>query len=51
MVTHDSKVSARCGRILYLLDGRIVGELSLNSQVEKKEREEAVMRWLEEKGW
>lgn len=51
MVTHDSKVAARCGRILYLLDGRIVGELSLNSQGEKKEREEAVMKWLAEKGW
>lgn len=51
MVTHDSKVAARCGRILYLLDGIIEGELSLNSQGKKKEREEAVTKWLAEKGW
>ena len=51
MVTHDSKVAARCGRILYLLDGIIEGELSLNSQGDKKEREEAVTKWLAEKGW
>lgn len=51
MVTHDSKVAARCGRILYLLDEIIEGELSLNSQGEKKEREEAVTKWLAEKGW
>lgn len=29
MVTHDSKVAGCCERILYLLDGRICGELRL----------------------
>ena len=51
MVTHDSKVAARCGRILYLLDGCIKGEFSSNGVVGEKEREEAVSRWLAKMGW
>lgn len=51
MVTHDSKVAARCGRILYLLDGRIQGEFSPTGIVGEKEREAAVSRWLSEMGW
>lgn len=51
MVTHDSKVAARCGRILYLLDGSIKGELSLKEIPEEKDREERVKRWLAEMGW
>ena len=51
MVTHDSKVAARCGRILYLLDGCIKGEFSLAGAAGEKEREAAVSRWLEEMGW
>ena len=51
MVTHDSKVAARCGRILYLLDGSIKGELSLEKIPEGKDREERVNRWLVEMGW
>ena len=46
MVTHDSKVAARCSRILYLLDGRIQGELSLTGVTGEKAREETVSRWL-----
>ena len=51
MVTHDSKVAARCGRILYLLDGSIKGELSLEKILEEKDREERVKQWLAEMGW
>lgn len=51
MVTHDSKVAARCGRILYLLDGSIKGELSLRGMTKEKEKEEKVNRWLAEMGW
>ena len=51
MVTHDSKVAARCGRILYLLDGCIKGEFSPHGVVGEKEREEAVSRWLVKMGW
>lgn len=32
MVTHDSRVASRCERILYLLDGKIRGELSLGKE-------------------
>ena len=49
LVTHDSKVAAKCGRVLYLLDGRIQGELSLAGTA--GEREEAVSRWLAGMGW
>lgn len=51
MVTHDSKVAARCGRILYLLDGCIKGEFSPAGVAGEKERETAVSRWLAEMGW
>lgn len=51
MVTHDSKVAARCGKILYLLDGSIKGELSLEKILEEKDREERVKQWLAEMGW
>ena len=53
VVTHDSKVAARCGRILYLLDGEIRGELEL-SGLEKQtdiERMKCVETWLGKMGW
>lgn len=49
MVTHDSKVAARCGRVLYLLDGKLAGELRLTDPMER--REEKVNRWLAQKEW
>ena len=51
MVTHDSKVAAKCGRILYLLDGCIKGEFSPSGVAGEKEREAAVTRWLAGMGW
>ena len=51
MVTHDSKVAAGCGRILYLLDGCIKGEFSPAGVLGSKEREAAVSRWLVGMGW
>ncbi len=51
IVTHDSKIAARCNRILYLLDGSIKSELSLVGISEGKEREEKVNRWLFGLGW
>lgn len=53
MVTHDSRVAGRCGRILYLLDGCIKGELSLEEipEQDKKERETRVDQWLAAMGW
>lgn len=51
VVTHDSRVAAECGRILYLLDGRINGELTLNRTADAKRREDKVNQWLREMGW
>lgn len=53
MVTHDSKIASRCGRILYLLDGGIRGELSLTdlNETQMKEREARVGGWLKKMGW
>ncbi|MGN1143381.1 MAG: ABC transporter ATP-binding protein, partial [Anaerovoracaceae bacterium] len=46
MVTHDSRMASRCGRILYLLDGQIRGELTLEDcqHGSLKQREEKVNR-------
>ena len=53
LVTHDSKVAAACSRILYLLDGQIRGELSLDECFNEsmKEREKRVNQWLGSMGW
>ncbi len=53
MVTHDSRMASRCGRILYLLDGQIRGELILEDGLEDslKQREEKVNRWLAKMEW
>lgn len=44
MVTHDSKVASCCSRILYLLDGQLQGELSLEACAPEaiRQREERV---------
>lgn len=53
MVTHDLKAALRGNRIIYLKDGRIDGDLSLeeyhDSDISK--REEYVYQFLKEKGW
>lgn len=53
MVTHDSRMASRCGRILYLLDGQIQGELTLEDchAGSLRQREEKVNRWLAEMEW
>lgn len=53
IVTHDSKVAARCDRTLYLSDGRISGEYVLGKYIasEKVERESRLRSWLEQQGW
>ncbi len=53
MVTHDLKAAARATRLLYLEDGRIVGDLNLGRYTEEtgKERESAVYTFLKEHNW
>lgn len=50
-VTHDSRVASQCDRILYLLDGRICGELALDRTASERQRERTVKQWLTEMGW
>ena len=53
MVTHDSRMASRCGRILYLLDGQIQGEFTLKDCPEGSimQREDKVNRWLAKMEW
>lgn len=53
MVTHDIKAAARCSRLIYLKDGRIDGELSLErfSKAEYGKREDLILEFLKERGW
>ena len=48
LVTHDSRVAGRCGRICYLLDGQIRGEYTVKKG---RRKEEQVKDWLSEMGW
>ena len=52
MVTHDAKVAARCGRVLYIVDGNIKGEYNnLKYISDEKERERGLNNWLMDLGW
>ena len=53
MVTHDSRMASRCRRILYLLDGQLQGELTLEDRFKEsfKQREEKVNQWLAKLEW
>ncbi len=51
MVTHDSKVAARCSRVLYLVDGNIEGEFVPEDGAEEKDRERKLNNWLMDMGW
>ncbi len=54
LVTHDSKVAAKCDRVLYIEDGNIKGEMSLGkfeAGMEIRDRERKLSGWLLEMGW
>lgn len=53
MVTHDMRAALRATRILYIEDGKIIGELSLPTynQNEEKSREMQVNAWLTSLEW
>ncbi|MBR1384336.1 MAG: ABC transporter ATP-binding protein [Ruminococcus sp.] len=54
-VTHDPKVAAKCSRVLYLIDGAIVGEKEMGhyegGEKELRDRERELTGWLMEQGW
>lgn len=54
-VTHDPKVAAKCSRVLYIMDGSIVGEKEMGhfdgSGKELRDRERELNNWLIEQGW
>ena len=52
MVTHDIKSARRANRIIYLQDGRIVGECNPGEYISgDKERHEKIREFLGEMGW
>lgn len=53
MVTHDLKAALRATRLLYIEDGKIVGNLVLPAYRPDKERsrEEQVNAWLSSMKW
>ena len=53
MVTHDIRGAVRANRILYLSDGNIVGELSLQKykKEDEKSRETQISSWLNSLEW
>lgn len=53
MVTHDVKAAIRGNRILYLEDGKIIGEKKLAKYENslEKQREEEVTKWLSSLEW
>ncbi|WP_028508978.1 ABC transporter ATP-binding protein [Ruminococcus sp. NK3A76] len=50
-VTHDSKVAARCTRVLFIDDGNIKGEFTLDRSAPLRDRERSLSNWLMEMGW
>ena len=53
MVTHDMRAALRASRLLYLEDGKVIGELSLPpySAEDEKSREAQVNSWLSSMKW
>ena len=53
MVTHDTRAALRATRLLYLVDGKIMGDLELAPYLpdEEKSRETQVNAWLSSMEW
>ena len=54
-VTHDPKVAAKCSRVIYIVDGGIMGEKEMGhfdgGDKELRDRERELNNWLMEMGW
>lgn len=51
LVTHDSKVAAKCTRVLFIVDGNIKGEYNIDKSGAPRDRERDLNNWLMEMGW
>ncbi|MBR5089411.1 MAG: ABC transporter ATP-binding protein [Ruminiclostridium sp.] len=51
LVTHDSKVAAKCTRVLFIVDGNIKGEYNIEREETQRDRERGLNNWLLEMGW
>ena len=54
LVTHDIKVALRSDRIIFISDGRVEGDYVLGryqSGQDHRQREEALVRWLDQQGF
>ena len=53
MVTHDSKVAAKCKRVLYIVDGNIKGEYVMpeDNGEKQSDKERKLNNWLMDLGW
>ena len=51
LVTHDSKVAAKCTRVLFIVDGNIKGEFNIDVASPLRDRERSLNNWLMEMGW
>lgn len=53
LVTHDSKVAAKCKRVLYIVDGNIKGEFIMpqDDKLSQTDKERKLNNWLMDLGW
>lgn len=53
LVTHDSKVAAKCKRVLYIVDGNIKEEfvMSQDEALSQTDKERRLNTWLMDLGW
>lgn len=53
MVTHDARAACRASRLIYIEDGKVVGELELPpyTEAEEKSRETQINAWLAAMEW
>ena len=53
MVTHDSRAAIRATRLLYIEDGKVIGEMEMPpyDETQMKNREIQVNAWLSSMQW
>ena len=54
LVTHDSRVAAKCSKVMFIVDGVIKGENELGNYTDGmniRDRERSLNNWLMEMGW